>query len=118
MLYSLGGFPRVSCPWWFIFEGVVFVPEDEGGTFRGSYHDQVTWERDALAASDCVLFWVPRELKTMPAFTTNVELSLDIRLSSSGQRSTMGRCGLMFRQSNSDSLWTADTSNSAFANIG
>jgi 8-oxo-dGTP pyrophosphatase MutT (NUDIX family) len=58
------------------FDGVVFVPEDAGGTFRGSYLDQVVWERDALAASDCVLFWVPRELTTMPAFTTNVEFGL------------------------------------------
>ena len=61
------------------FDGVVFVPEDEGEGFRGSYFDQVTWERDALAASDCVLFWVPRELSTMPAFTTNVEFGLWVK---------------------------------------
>ena len=61
------------------YDGVVFVPEDEGGAFRGSYLDQVTWERDALAASDCVLFWVPRELRTMPAFTTNVEFGLWVK---------------------------------------
>jgi len=55
------------------FSGVVFVPEDASGAFRGSYIDQVNWERDALQASDVILFWVPRELETMPAFTTNVE---------------------------------------------
>lgn len=58
------------------YDGVVFIPEDAGGEFRGSYIDQVAWERDALAASDCVLFWVPRALSTMPAFTTNVEFGL------------------------------------------
>ncbi|MFT4974700.1 MAG: 8-oxo-dGTP pyrophosphatase MutT (NUDIX family) [Myxococcota bacterium] len=55
------------------FDGVVFVPEDEDGEFRGSYLDQVSWERDALHASDVILFWVPRQLDVMPAFTTNVE---------------------------------------------
>ncbi|MFT5681894.1 MAG: 8-oxo-dGTP pyrophosphatase MutT (NUDIX family) [Myxococcota bacterium] len=58
------------------YNGVVFIPEDAEGEFRGTYIDQVAWERDALAASDCVLFWVPRDLSTMPAFTTNVEFGL------------------------------------------
>ena len=58
------------------FDGVVFVPEDASQQYRHSYIEQVEWERDALAASDVVLFWVPRELQTMPAFTTNVEFGL------------------------------------------
>ena len=55
------------------YTGTVFVPEDASGDYRHSYLDQVTWERDGLSAADVILFWVPRELKTMPAFTTNVE---------------------------------------------
>ncbi|MBL8682427.1 MAG: NUDIX domain-containing protein [Myxococcales bacterium] len=55
------------------FDGVVFVPEDESGTFRGEYDDQVTWEREGLRMADVIVFWVARELETMPAFTTNVE---------------------------------------------
>lgn len=69
------------------FTGVVFVPEDHGGVFRGSYLDQVEWERAALSASDVILFWVPRDLKTLPGFTTNVEF---------GTWVTSGRCVLGF----------------------
>lgn len=58
------------------FDGVVFVPEDADGAWRGSYIDQVAWERDALQAADVILFWVPRELTQMPAFTTNVEFGI------------------------------------------
>jgi hypothetical protein len=55
------------------FPGTVFVPEDEGGTFRGSYTDQTEWEKAALNIANITVFWIPRELETMPAFTTNVE---------------------------------------------
>jgi len=55
------------------YDGVVFVPEDEGGEFQGSYQDQVDWERDGLNFADVIVFWVPREMGTMPALTTNVE---------------------------------------------
>ncbi|MFO0625219.1 MAG: nucleoside 2-deoxyribosyltransferase domain-containing protein [Polyangiales bacterium] len=55
------------------FEGTVFVPEPEDGRFRDDYDAQVAWETAALARADCVLFWVPRDLDAMPAFTTNDE---------------------------------------------
>lgn len=55
------------------FDGVVFVPEDAAGTFRGDYLDQVEWERDGLRFADRIVFWVPRALDTLPGFTTNVE---------------------------------------------
>ncbi|MFO0660337.1 MAG: nucleoside 2-deoxyribosyltransferase domain-containing protein [Polyangiaceae bacterium] len=55
------------------FDGVVFVPEFKDGFWRGNYDDQVGWEEEALNQADCVLFWVPRNLDTMPAFTTNDE---------------------------------------------
>jgi 8-oxo-dGTP pyrophosphatase MutT (NUDIX family) len=51
---------------------VVFSPEPPGGAVP-DYLDQVEWEARGLHLADCVLFWVPRELGTMPAFTTNVE---------------------------------------------
>ena len=51
---------------------VVFSPEPPGGAVP-HYLDQVEWEERGLHLADCVLFWVPRELETMPAFTTNVE---------------------------------------------
>jgi hypothetical protein len=55
------------------FEGSVFVPETENWDWLGSYDGQVEWEWLALGLSSCALFWVPRDLKDMPAFTTNVE---------------------------------------------
>lgn len=55
------------------FEGVVFVPETEDGTWLHDYDIQVQWETQMMHMADVVLFWVPRDLKTMPAFTTNVE---------------------------------------------
>ncbi len=55
------------------FEGIVFVPEDEDCTFKGSYNNQTNWEKEALHLSTIILFWVPRNIESMPAFTTNVE---------------------------------------------
>jgi hypothetical protein len=52
---------------------VVFVPEHEGGGFRGSWLDQVEWEDTCLTASDVIAFWVPRDMATLPGLTTNVE---------------------------------------------
>lgn len=56
------------------FTGTVFIPEARGGGWANDYDTQVVWEWTALAASSAVVFWVPRELSHMPAFTTNVEL--------------------------------------------
>lgn len=58
------------------YDGVVFIPEDESGKYHHSYIDQVGWEERCLEASDCIVFWIPRELKTMPGFTTNIELGV------------------------------------------
>ena len=55
------------------FDGVVFVPEDEAGGMSGTYEAQVEWEERCLKMSDCIVFWIPRELSTMPGFTTNIE---------------------------------------------
>lgn len=55
------------------YDGHVFVPENEDGQWRSGYEDQIEWEELALNQADCILFWVPRELDKMPAFTTNDE---------------------------------------------
>jgi len=58
------------------YDGVVFVPEDRSGIY-GSRIDQdnaqIKWEDRCLHMADCILFWIPRELQTMPALTTNTE---------------------------------------------
>lgn len=55
------------------FDGVVFVPEPRDGSWARDYQGQVEWEETHLQMADVVLFWVPRELRSMPAFTTNDE---------------------------------------------
>lgn len=54
-------------------EPVAFIPEDRSGTFHGNYDHQTEWEHLAIDACDVLLFWVPRDLDTLPGFTTNVE---------------------------------------------
>ena len=54
------------------YDGVIFVPEQKGETFK-DYDAQLEWETEGLNRADCILFWIPRDLETMPAFTTNVE---------------------------------------------
>ena len=49
------------------------MPDYEGLQGREDYTDQAAWEREALSEASTIVFWVPRELETMPAFTTNVE---------------------------------------------
>ncbi|MFC3492533.1 nucleoside 2-deoxyribosyltransferase domain-containing protein [Glycomyces rhizosphaerae] len=51
---------------------VVFTPELREGVLA-DYTGQVEWEHRWLHAADVILFWVPRDLDTMPAFTTNIE---------------------------------------------
>ena len=55
------------------FDGVVYVPEYSTWQPKMDYLDQVMWERDALTEATIILFWIPRSLPDMPAFTTNVE---------------------------------------------
>lgn len=53
----------------------VFCPEFETSVrLVGPAWDlQVAWESAALEAVDRILFWVPRDLETLPGFTTNHE---------------------------------------------
>ena len=55
------------------FDGIVYDPEYSILKLRGDYLDQVEWEREALSNASVILFWIPRALPDMPAFTTNVE---------------------------------------------
>lgn len=60
------------------YDGVVFVPEFRGGKKPDgwTYEEQCKWEHKCLDMADIILFWVPRNLRTMPAFTTNVEFGI------------------------------------------
>ena len=61
------------------YEGVVFLPIWRDGPQDNQTHDydgQVEWETKYLQMADCVVFWVPRDLEQLPAFTTNVEFGM------------------------------------------
>lgn len=55
------------------FDGVLYVPEYSTWRPKDSYDNQAMWEREALMEATVIVFWIPRELPDMPAFTTNVE---------------------------------------------
>jgi len=57
------------------YDGVLFNPEYRDGDKPDNldYDSQIDWEDKCLSMADIILFWVPRNLETMPAFTTNVE---------------------------------------------
>lgn len=55
------------------FKGTVLVPERQNGWTKLNYDDQVEWERAGLSLAKAIVFWVPRNMETMPALTTNVE---------------------------------------------
>ncbi len=55
------------------FDGIVYVPEYSTWKPKEDYIDQAMWERIALTDATVILFWVPRKLPDMAAFTTNVE---------------------------------------------
>ncbi|AEM88959.1 nucleoside 2-deoxyribosyltransferase domain-containing protein [Streptomyces violaceusniger] len=56
----------------------VLSPESRNGQRADRYETQVDWETAARTAATVVLFWVPRDLRTLPAMTTNVEFGLDV----------------------------------------
>lgn len=58
------------------FKGSVFIPEDRGAERYADYDGQINWEWNGLDAARVIVFWIPRNLATMPAFTTNVEFGL------------------------------------------
>ena len=61
------------------YDGTVFIPEGRNISSDTDYTSNDTypvWEHRMLDMSDCILFWVPRDLQTLPGFTTNVEFGL------------------------------------------
>jgi hypothetical protein len=60
------------------FVGTVLVPENKDGP-KFDYITQVEWEGEGLENCSHIVFWVPRKIDTMPAFTTNVEFGSYVR---------------------------------------
>ncbi|MDT0347162.1 nucleoside 2-deoxyribosyltransferase domain-containing protein [Streptomyces litchfieldiae] len=56
----------------------VLLPESREGSRAADYDDQFAWEMSARAAATAILYWIPRDLRTLPGFTTNVEFGQDV----------------------------------------
>lgn len=59
------------------YKGDVLIPEPRDG-WRPDYNGQIEWECYGRKVADIIAFWVPRELTSMPAFTTNIEFGEDL----------------------------------------
>ena len=55
------------------YKGIVWVPEYSIKPINFDYMSQVEWEKWGLESCTKIVFWIPRVLPDMPAFTTNVE---------------------------------------------
>jgi hypothetical protein len=57
------------------FDGTVFSPLPRDGQYHDNYdHEaQIDWELTHLEKAGAIVFWIPRDLATLPGFTTNVE---------------------------------------------
>jgi len=55
--------------------GCVLIPESRNHEpFKEEHYEaQVGWESIALAVARVIVFWVPRNMETLPGLTTNVE---------------------------------------------
>lgn len=56
----------------------MLIPELPSGQRRPYFDDQAEWETTAREAATAILLWIPRDLRTLPGFTTNVEFGLDV----------------------------------------
>lgn len=56
----------------------VLSPESRGGIRADRYEDQWHWENKARAQATVVMFWIPRDMDTLPGMTTNVEFGYDV----------------------------------------
>lgn len=63
------------------FNGTVYVPESKTGDYSKINLDDKgypEWEWARLEEATIILFWIPRDLTTLPGFTTNVEFGFYI----------------------------------------
>lgn len=54
----------------------VLAPESPEGFRQADYDSQIDWEVAGLDGATAILFWIPRDVRSMPGFTTNVEFGL------------------------------------------
>lgn len=58
---------------YYIIEGLTLLIPLPSTGIVSDYDNQVFWEEKGLEVSNVIMFWIPRDLKYLPAFTTNFE---------------------------------------------
>lgn len=61
------------------FNGLVYIPEySNNSPFDEvtSIEAQIKWEWSCLEVAGIIVFWIPRNMKTLPGMTTNVEFGI------------------------------------------
>jgi len=77
--WRAGAIATIATAWTRVEPLAVLTPESRGGKRAAEYHDQVDWETAGLDRAWAILFWIPRDIATLPGFTTNVEFGLYVR---------------------------------------
>ena len=95
------------------FDGTVYVPEYSSYRPLESYDNQVEWEREALSNASIIVFWIPRSLPDMPAFTTNVEFGYWIHTG----KILYGRPDNSEKNKYLDWLYKKDTNNDPYSSL-
>lgn len=61
------------------FGGTLVVPECDNFVEEDwDWDAQIDWEWSWLDVADVIMFWIPRDMETLPGLTTNVEFGLYI----------------------------------------
>ncbi len=63
----------------FNFKGTVLIPETKDGVWKHNYDSQIDWEQEAMEKANLITFWMPRDLKTLPCLTSNIEIGLYLK---------------------------------------
>lgn len=61
------------------FEGEVYIPLTSESGWIDSYEEQIEWELKHLQSATVIVFWIPRDLRQLPGFTTNVEYGMFLK---------------------------------------
>lgn len=56
----------------------VLTPESFEGIRADTYQQQFTWELAARQVAKVILYWIPRDMVSLPGLTTNVEFGYDV----------------------------------------
>jgi len=74
------------------YGGIVWIPEYSERPKNFNYIRQVEWEKWGLTSCSKVVFWVPRDIVDMPAFTTNIEFGRYVEKSIYGRPNDAVKC--------------------------